>query len=171
MIRSLILSLLLVAPATAGELIYFPRQAVNPVVVPDKPAVPAERFPRVLVLSTCPECAVHEIADEVDALKAKGWKVGGDQSSHIQLVNLTKTPEYAKFLGGDQLPEWLCINREGVIRRFAPDAGTPLDRWTIGWLGNGQDERPSPPVRAATTVQQYSERAVRRSTYCPTCPR
>jgi thioredoxin-like negative regulator of GroEL len=66
-----------------------------------------------------------------------GWKVGTDESSHIQIVDVDAAPELSDQFAIQSLPTLVLIENGRELRRLEGAA----DAWAIGKLFKGYDER------------------------------
>lgn len=129
-----------------------------------------ERIPRILFLEQkgCLPCVAlkRELEPEFAALRAVGWKIGSTSDCHVQIVDIGEQPHYAVF----------AVNGTPAIVRFdgwglvAESATRPMDRWSIGLLLKGVDERPQPEPRPFYATRP-SGMVREKSYYCPTCRR
>ena len=132
-----------------------------------------ERTPRVLVLEQqgCLPCLAlkRELEPEFAALRAVGWKIGTTADCHVQIVDIGDQPRYAVF-AVDGTPAIVRFDGIGVVKNSLTTVRTPVDRWSIGLLLKGVDERPQPEPRPFYATRPAG--IVReKSYYCPSCQR
>jgi len=111
----------------------------------------------IIVRDNCPKCDVELLrlrkpGGTFEAMKAVGWKIDSTPDAHVQIVNMTEVPQYAKSLENADYPAIAAIDGEEVTRYFKTGCTTPLDPWTFGWLMTGKNERPTEPVSEPARV-------------------
>jgi hypothetical protein len=126
------------------------------------PAIAAERYPRVVIItakgSSSSNAALAKLrrsGGDFALLRAQGWIISSQPDSHVQVVDQSEAAGLVEQLNVKEFPAIACIDHGEVVRSFQSGCTTPLDRWTISWLAKGIDERPatspSESARVATT--------------------
>lgn len=138
---------------------------------PTPKSLSEERIPRILILvqQGCLPCVAlkRELEPEFAALRSVGWKIGTTADCHVQIVDIGQQPRYAVF-AVDGTPAIVRFDGIGVVKNSLPTVRTPVDRWSIGLLLKGVDERPQPEPRPFYVTRPAG--IVReKSYYCPNC--
>jgi hypothetical protein len=131
----------------------------SPRAAAKKPAA-AKAPPRVLFISMqgCSACE-RELArlrrpgGDFDAMRARGWKIGGTADNHLQIVDWEEIPELVEKLNIHEFPTVVCVADGEIIRSFKHGCTTPLDAWTFGFLLNGKNERPAAAIPEKALVE------------------
>ncbi len=132
--------------------------------VKSKPGEPERaskaRSTRVLFITAagCERCQkeldrLQKPGGEFETMRTRGWKIGPEPSSHIQIVDAAQIPELIKQLNVREFPTVACISDGEIVRSFKDGCSTPLDVWTFGWLMKGESERPQAVIPEEIRVQ------------------
>lgn len=120
----------------------------------------AGRSPRVLFITAngCDNCAkemerLSKTGGDFELMRARGWRIGKENSNHVQIVDREEFPEVVELLRVRQFPTVACLENGEIVRSFTEGCTTPLDVWTFGWLLKGQNERPASSIPEAARVE------------------
>ncbi len=111
---------------------------------------------RLLIFSAswCAPC--QTVKTELEAMRGTGWKIGAGAVDHIEAIDTDERPELMERWAVDMLPTFIMT--EGG-RETGRHVGY-LDRWDIGELYTGENERPE--AKAERPAAAVEERRPRR---------
>lgn len=136
-----------------------PPAGVTTLAAAEKPA-PNVCNPRVLFITAqdCEKCErelgrLRSKDGEFDKLVAQGWKIGTDETCHLQIVAASLVVAVIEQLDSKKFPVVACVDNGQIVRSYQSGCTTPLDAWTFGWLAKGINERPAAMVGEKARVE------------------